>query len=120
MIKKDIKIFFPYFDYEKNLLNKDFNYFFILRDLIPAGILIAEKRENYHYIHLDYVIPAYRDFKIAKFIFKENLEYLCNRGFKILRTHASYNLHSEYLKKIGFSKIDKDDLGDIYEKEISC
>jgi len=119
--KKDISKFFPNFNYQQAnyLVKENIYYFFILRDLIPAGILIVEKKENFQYIHLDYVIPAYRDLKIAMFLFVENIDYMRNLGFTNLHTHASHNLHSNYLRKIGFLKIGKDDLGEIYEKKLN-
>ncbi|MCR4421276.1 MAG: GNAT family N-acetyltransferase [Spirochaetales bacterium] len=121
---KDINKFFPLFDFKSknkilnNLEDKDIRYFFILRDLIPAGLIIIEKKENFDYIHLDYVIPAYRDFKIADFLFVKNKNYFFQHGYTKLRTHASHNLHSSYLKKIGFNRIDKDEFGEIYEMNL--
>jgi len=121
---KDIKKFFPSFDYESKikLANSieeiNIRYFFILRDLIPAGLIIIEKKQDFDYIHLDYVIPAYRDFKIAYFLFMKNKNYFFQNGYTKLRTHASHNLHSSYLKKIGFNKIDRDEFGEIYEMNL--
>lgn len=116
---KDIQQFFPSFarlNDDNIMKNKDIRTYFILRDLIPAGLLIIEKLKDFSYIHIDYVIPAYRDFKIAKFLFIENKDFFINNEFEILRTHTSNNLHSSYLKKIGFTKISKDELGDVFER----
>ncbi len=119
--QKDINKFFPYFDYKDDQKFKklqNIHYYFILRDLVPAGIFIIEEKDNFHYIHLDYVIPDYRDFKIAKFLFIENLNFLKENGFSILRTHSGHNLHANYLRKIGFNKIGSDEFGQIYEKNL--
>lgn len=133
---KDIRKFFPKFYIDTLIFKDDFNnfsdlkefkdqnygnirFFFILRDLVPAGLIIIEKKEKFDYIHLDYVIQAYRDFKIANFLFIKNKNYFYKNGYLKLRTHASHNLHVSYLKKIGFKKIDTDQLGEIYEMDLS-
>lgn len=116
--EKDLIRFFPYFNSIKNHLlskNNDIHYYFILRDLIPAGLLITEKKQDHFYIHLDYVIPAYRDFRIARFLFIENVDYFINKGYEKMITHSGHNLHASYLKKIGFNKIGNDNIREIYE-----
>ncbi|MFN3411958.1 MAG: hypothetical protein ACK4YF_07360, partial [Exilispira sp.] len=116
--RKDLNHFFPFFNFNENdiLKKSNMNFYFILRDLIPAGLLIIEKNKEYSYIHIDYVIPAFRDLKIAKFIFLENGKFFNDNGFNRLRTHASNNLHKSYLERIGFQKISNDERGIIYEK----
>ncbi len=117
---KDIIHFFPFFNFykEKKVIdNENLHFYFILRDLIPTGLLIIENKKDFSYVHIDYVIPAYRDFKIAKFLFVENKNFFIINNIKKLRTHTSNNLHISYLTKIGFKRIDKDELGEIFEKD---
>src|SRR3712207_2016030 len=64
---EDIERFFPSFKYsptERHLI------WFILRDLVPVGLFIAEpKGPDALLITLDYVIPGYRDLRPGTFLY---------------------------------------------------
>lgn len=111
----------PYFDYfldfyniknEKcfkkdklDINNFDVN-FYILRNLVPAGIFLASKYdENTLEIELDFVIPEYRNFKIGNFIFEDCKDYFLNKGYFKFITFSSDDIHIKYLKKMGFEEI---------------
>lgn len=77
--------------------------FFVLRDLVPAGIFSSSKYdESTLNISLDFVIPEYRDFKIGSFIYEENKNYFLNNGFKRFICFTSNNEQMQYLIKMGF------------------
>jgi len=104
--QEDIKRLFPYF---KHNYNSDTVSFYVLRNLIPAGIFIANKidEENLR-IELDFVVPEYRDFKIGKYIFTEQTNYFLQLGYKQLWAEAFNEKHENYLKRMGFITTEKD------------
>lgn len=128
-IDVDIKSkYFEYFiNYYKNEIEKlfpniklDFSDdvfgFFVLRNMAVSGVFLASKIDSDTlYVHLDYVAPEYRDFKVGKFIFKQNLNYFTDKGYKILLSKGYTPKHWEYLTKMGFVINTETD---IYEKVI--
>lgn len=100
--RKDMLKYFP----DKNLkIDKNIIGFYILRDVIPAGIFMAKKvDEKTLDIKIDYAIPAYRDFKIAKYLYQEKKDYFINKGFTRLTCLSINKDHDHYLEKIGFTK----------------
>lgn len=77
---------------------------FILRDLVPAGLFIAEIEDDETVcLELDFAIPGYRDFKIAKYLYDKGM--LHERGFRrvIVRIGSeSTSLTRAYLRRFGF------------------
>jgi len=78
--------------------------FFILRNMVPSGLFIANVENGTAHIQLDYVIPNYRDFKIAKFIFGENSIFFEKRGIRQFISEAGSDFHKKYLERMGFVK----------------
>jgi hypothetical protein len=114
--ENDIKKFNESFDI--NILYKDLDIFFILRDLIPAGIFIVENRKDYQFVHLDYVIPKYRDLRIAEYLFYKNREYFEKKNYKKFVTKSKNKHHIKYLLKIGFKNIGKEEEYFVFEKKL--
>lgn len=76
---------------------------FVLRDMIPAGLLTGRiTAPGVLTVDIDYVIPKFRDFKIAKFIYVDQKERFQTDGIQEIYTFAFVPKHVEYLKKIGF------------------
>jgi hypothetical protein len=68
-----------------------------------AGIVLArEYNPQELIIGLDYTIPEYRDFKVGKYVYKENAKYFTNRGYKTLLSNLQNKTHINYLLKMGF------------------
>ncbi|MCF7923601.1 MAG: GNAT family N-acetyltransferase [Candidatus Izimaplasma sp.] len=86
---------------------KDAEYsFYILRDIMPVGVFIANKYDNKTLkVELDYVIPSYRDFKAGKYIYGKNKDIFLSKGYTKLITFADNQKHEKYLKKMGFEKV---------------
>ena len=76
--------------------------FFILRNMMPAGLFIAKVQGEEAYIQLDYVIPNYRDFKVARFIFEENAAFFRERGIHRFVSDGGSAIHRKYLEKMEF------------------
>lgn len=78
---------------------------FILRDMVPGGLIIGTPGSGgVMTLHLDFVIPRFRDFKISKYLFNEEKDFLRGQGIRKLVTHAGEKSHSAYLQRVGFRK----------------
>src|SRR5687767_1987829 len=76
--------------------------FFILRNMMPAGLFIAKIQGEEAHIQLDYVIPNYRDFQVARFIFEENAAFFIQRGVRRFVSEGGSAIHQRYLDKMEF------------------
>jgi hypothetical protein len=76
--------------------------FFILRNMMPAGLFIAKVQGEEAHIQLDYVIPIYRDFQVARFIFEENAAFFRERGIRRFVSDGGSAIHRSYLEKMEF------------------
>lgn len=113
-IQNDSKYFNYFLDFYKNEIGKysdktEFKVnesdvsFYILRNMVPAGIFIANKyNENTLNVELDFVIPEYRDFKIGKFVFENNKNLFKDKGYSNFISFSTKEDHITYLKKMGF------------------
>lgn len=104
--KNEIKKYFP--DFKFTLSGSDLS-FFILRNMVPAGVFIASQHDKESlFINLDFVKPEYRDFKIGKFIFEDNEKYFREKGYKKLFCFTSNKEQNSYLKKMGFREFNNE------------
>jgi hypothetical protein len=79
--------------------------FYILRNMVPAGIFLASRQdEKTLLVALDFVIPEYRDFKIGKYLFDSKKELFLESGYSRLVSFSHNDKHAEYLLKMGFVK----------------
>jgi GNAT superfamily N-acetyltransferase len=98
----DILKFFPKFD--RNKLDT-FACYFLLRDLRPIGLVIYDEISNKKIeLHVDYVIPDYRDMKSGKYLYNTEIIYLKNRGYEEIITESDVPAHIKYLLNVGFVK----------------
>ncbi len=80
---------------------------FVLRDMVPAGLLIADMdKKDELTVDLDFVIPNYRDFKIGRYLFKDRIAFFKELGIKRVFSRAGSKKHNKYLEKIGFTPAD--------------
>ena len=87
--------------------------FFILRNMVPAGLFIARVQGEQAHIQLDYVIPNYRDFQVARFIFEDNAAFFAQRDIQRFVSESGSELHGSYLEKMEFVK-----QGDVYVHKV--
>lgn len=79
--------------------------FFILRNMVPAGVFVASKYDdNTLKVELDFVIPEYRDFKIGNFLYTNRKDYFLDKGYSNLISFSYLDEHIHYLKKMGFEE----------------
>lgn len=100
--KKDIHDYFPEYVPNETWGNLQF---IVLRDMVIANMFIAELNEDgIAYVKLNYTVPKYRDFKIGKFLFEKEKQYLIDKGVKQIRyTKVYHRLHERFLKRTGFT-----------------
>jgi hypothetical protein len=80
---------------------------FVLRDLVPAGLLIGTRRVDGSVdLDLDYAIPAYRDFRMGRWVFSDESGLFSDRDGHIVRATATTDAHASYLRRMGFAQVD--------------
>ena len=75
---------------------------FILRNMLPVGLVIVKPEGEEAHIFLDFVIPGYRDFRAGKFLFDESTEFYRQMGILRLSTAPGSKRHETYLQRMGF------------------
>ncbi len=100
---EDIKTYFR--DFKEAQLKGDLN-FVVLRDLVIANIFSAQILENGDaVVALNYTTKKYRDFKVGKFIFEKERQFLILKGINsIVYKHVANKSHIHYLKTLGFEE----------------
>lgn len=108
--RDDIQNLIPTF---KHNPHDDLLCFFILRNMMPVGLFIAKVQEDEAHIQLDYVIPNYRDFQVARFLFDDNAAFFRQRGIRRFVSEGGSPVHRRYLERMEFVN-----QGDVYVHEI--
>lgn len=76
---------------------------FMLRDMVPAGLLVARLHGDSSFeILLDYVIPQYRDFKLANWLYSEESGIVGETNSRVAWARVSTPEQKEYFTRIGF------------------
>lgn len=80
--------------------------FAVLRDIVVANIFVATVSSNGDaFVHINYTVPKYRDYKVGRFLFDEGKEYLQRKGIRrIIYTRVINAKHEKFLKVMGFKK----------------
>lgn len=114
-----LQYFLDYYRDEINLSIPDFVYepaedqvsVFILRNMVPAGLLIGRFRgDGSLQVILDFVIPQYRDFKVGEFLYSTRSEVFADARFEHAWSRGGTKDYNDYLKRMGFARqLDADD-----------
>lgn len=99
----DIRRFFPSFRYDPKADDPSRVALIVVRDLVPAGVLLGQARDGRLEIELDYVVPQYRDMKIGRFLFTDEADFFRRRGFREIVSPADTEVHADYLRRMGFA-----------------
>ena len=101
--KKDIDLYFP--EYNINEPNDDLR-FVVLRNLVIANIFVTQLSSNGKAIvKINYTVPKYRDYKVGRFIFEQERDFLHSKGVKeIVYEKINNPQHERFLKVMGFEK----------------
>ncbi len=78
--------------------------FWILRDAVPAGILIGQPREGVFDVELDYAIKQYRDLKAGRWLFGPGAGHFTEMGVGRIEAKTGTRKHNRYLRRMGFRR----------------
>ena len=113
---KDIQHFLPDFTY---LPNEASLIFFILRDLVPVGLFMADVRGGGAlWVNLDFVIPRYRDFKIGRCLYEQKATFFKDKGIRKIYSASGNPAHTRYLQQMGFVPDSSDTTGVLFSRTI--
>lgn len=99
---EDIRRFQPEFSLDRS--SHDLTAF-VLRDLVPAGLLVGTRRPDGSVdLDLDYAIPAYRDFRMGRWVFSDESGLFADRAGHVVRARATTEAHAAYLRRMGFDE----------------
>lgn len=103
--QKDIATHFP--DFKREQLEGSLN-FVVLRDLVIANIFSAKlAADGSAQVIINYTVTKYRDYKVGRFIFDKEKQFLLSKGVKIIYYTAVANKrHEKFLSVMGFSMLD--------------
>jgi hypothetical protein len=76
---------------------------FLLRDMVPAGLVVAKVHGDSSFeVLLDYVIPQYRDFKLANWLYSEESGMFAEANCRCAWTRITSPQQKKYFTKVGF------------------
>ncbi|HQW45058.1 MAG: YgjV family protein [Chitinophagaceae bacterium] len=101
--QKDIAAHFP--DFKREQLEGNLN-FVVLRDLVIANIFSARLSDDgTAEVILNYTVTKYRDYKVGRFIFDTENQYLISKGVKTIYYKTVANKrHEKFLAVMGFAE----------------
>lgn len=109
--------FLPEFHYEPRA---DRYRAFILRDMVPAGLFICDfDGSETAQVQLDYVIPAYRDLKVARFLYSPNSAIFANPQVTHLESPPGTSKYRAYLERMGFRPVTTADGREAYRLRLA-
>ena len=98
--KDEIQRFFPEFRFQPN---QNPSLFFILSNMVVAGVFIGVKRDDGKLeVQLDFAVPEYRDYRLGRFFYTQNKEYFKHQGITTLIFQTQVEKHQSYLLRMGF------------------
>ncbi|SIQ45851.1 inner membrane protein [Alkalispirochaeta americana] len=87
--------------------------FYLVKNAVPIGILAGHAVDEETFcIDLDFVRPAYRDFRMGNFTYDPE-GFFHTRGIRRLQAPVCGSKHDQYLERMGFLKKEN-----IYEKHV--
>jgi hypothetical protein len=75
----------------------------ILRDAVPAGVVLADVDGDEARVSLDYVVAEHRDLRPGRFLWVES-DAFTSRGIRRVTTTAPTAEHARYLRNVGFER----------------
>lgn len=97
---EDIARFFPGFD---PAVLEGAEIVFILRDMLPVGLVVTRAEGEERVVEIDYVVPSDRDFRCGEFYFRERGALAATAGARRFVARADTEPHARYLRRMGFS-----------------
>lgn len=94
-------------------LSDDAVAFLLTRDGLPAGALVGRREGSTLCLDLDYVMQAYRDTRLGRWVYGDGAKVLRDAGFNRVVALPGSSGHSAYLENVGFARE-----GERYEKSL--
>jgi GNAT superfamily N-acetyltransferase len=91
----------------------------VLRDLVPAGLLMGDVEGSALRVKVDFVIPQYRDFKVGRYLFYDCADFFRNRGIREIVSPPGNRAHAKYLSEMGFDPIGEEGMATDYRLALS-
>ncbi len=89
-------------DFTENLPN-DVAYVY-MRDGMPAGALLGSRQDDRLNVHLDYVLPAFRDNRLGRWLYESGgSRPLRAAGLREIAARAATDTHRRFLETMGFT-----------------
>jgi len=93
---------------------------FILRDMVPTGLFICDlDGTDTAKVQLDYVIPAYRDLKVARFLYSASSAVFSDPAITHVESPPGTRQYNEYLLRMGYQKVADTDGRDTYRLRLA-
>lgn len=93
---------------------------FILRDMVPAGLFICDiDGSETMRVQLDYVIPAYRDLKVSRFLYSSDSTIFADPHITHVESPPGTPKHQQYLEGVGFRAVHSADGHDVYRLRLA-
>lgn len=77
--------------------------FVLMRDGMPAGVVVGQRAEDRLNITLDYVLPAFRDCRLGRWLYGDGSALLRGLGIREVTASPRTRAHQEYLVGVGFA-----------------
>jgi hypothetical protein len=97
--KDEIALIYP--DYDHRLEVNQPTYL-VLRNMVPAGVFVHQRNGAQANVLLDYVLPMYRDFRVAHFLYHEKAGYFHQQGIERFVAAPGRPSHAKYLERMDF------------------
>jgi hypothetical protein len=77
---------------------------FLLRDMVPAGLFVATRHDDHTLeVELDFVIPQYRDFKLAAWLYSEESGMFSQAECRCAWARVTTEQQETYFTRMGFT-----------------
>jgi hypothetical protein len=77
----------------------------VLRDMVPAALVVGHSDGDAFLVHLDFAIPAYRDFRMGRWLFEQRRDLFDRLGVSWIVATARTESHRRYLRRSGFERV---------------
>jgi GNAT superfamily N-acetyltransferase len=108
--RDEIADFVPGYRHEES---GEHRHLLVLRNMVPAGLLVLRPEGGVARVLLDFVIPGYRDFGVGRFLFEENAAWFRERGVRRLVSAPGRPRHAAYLERMGFRRAGEEYVRDL-------
>jgi len=72
------------------------------RDGLPAGVLLGDRAGDRLDVRLDYVLRAYRDSRLGRWLFGDGARVFRTAGIDVVTAQGGNDAHRGYLGRVGF------------------